>query len=139
MKALLATAAGLVFLVAATAQDNDAAIKKDLKQFKGAWQFESLETADGKKDDFDDATITFDGGKIEFKKGDETKKATFTINPAGNPKEIDIKTDDKEMHGIYKFEKSKLMMCVCDTGDARPSEFAAKDTHTLVTLKRAAK
>lgn len=139
MKALLATAAGLVFLVAATAQDNDAAIKKDLKQFKGTWQFESLETADGKQDDFEGATLMFDGAKIEFKKGDETKKATFTINPAGKPKEIDIKADDKEMHGIYKFEKSKLTMCICEATDARPSEFAAKDTHALITLKRAAK
>jgi uncharacterized protein (TIGR03067 family) len=139
MKALFAITASLTFLVAASAQDNDAAVKKDVKLFTGTWQFESLETPDGKSGDLDGATLKFDGNKIEFKKGDETKKATYTINPAGNPKEIDLKADDKDMHGIYKFEKNILTMCICEATEARPNEFAAKNSHALITLKRAAK
>ena len=138
MKGLLSVAAGLVFLVAVGAQDNEA-IKKDKGLFKGTWKFESLETAEAKKDDLDGATLAFDGDKIEFKKGDETKKATFTINPAGTPKEIDLKTEEKEMHGIYKIEKNILTMCICDGNEARPNEFAAKNAHALMILKRVKK
>jgi uncharacterized protein (TIGR03067 family) len=136
MKSLLTLAAGLVFLVAAGAQDNDAAIKKDKGLLKGMWKFVSFETGEGKQDDFE-ATLFFDGDKIEFKKGDETKKATYTVNPAGKPKEIDLKAEDKEMPGIYRIEKDTLTMCICmEPNQARPSEFAAKNACVLATLKR---
>jgi uncharacterized protein (TIGR03067 family) len=137
MKVLLTVAAGLVFLATAGAQDNDPAIKKDKGILKGTWKFESFETAEGKKDDIDGATLSFDADKIEFKKGDEIRKGTFTINPAGKPKEIDFKADDKDMVGIYKIEKETLTMCVClEPNQARPGAFAAKEACVLVTLKR---
>jgi uncharacterized protein (TIGR03067 family) len=138
MKALLAVAASLVFLVGVGAQDNDTAVKKDKERFKGTWKFESIENAEGKLDDFDSATLSFDGDKLEFKKGDEVKKATFTLNPAGKPKEIDFKSDDnKEMAGIYKFGKDTLTMCIClEPNQARPTEFAAKNASVLAVLKR---
>jgi uncharacterized protein (TIGR03067 family) len=137
MKALLTVATGLAFLVTAAAQDNDAAVKKEKARLKGTWKFLSLETEDGKKDDFESATLTFDGDKMEFKKGDETKTGTYSINPAGKPKEIDLKADDKEMQGIYKFDKENLLICICPGPDqARPNEFAAKNPYVLATLKR---
>ncbi len=139
MKALLSVAVGLFLLVGVSAQDNDAAVKKDMSRFKGTWQFEGLETENGKAGDLDGATLKFDGNKIEFKKGDETKKATFTINPAGSPKEIDLKAEDKDMHGIYKFEKNVLTLCVCDATDARPTAFSPKGAHAVMTLKRVEK
>jgi uncharacterized protein (TIGR03067 family) len=138
MRALLAMATGFVFLVAAGAQDNDAAVKKDKGLLKGTWKFVSFETAEGKQDDFESATLAFDGDKIEFKKGDETKKHTYTINPLGKPKEIDLKVDDKEMQGIYKVDKENLTICICPDGNqARPNEFAAKNQYVLAKLKRA--
>jgi uncharacterized protein (TIGR03067 family) len=137
MKMLLSGTVGLVFLAAAGVQDTDLAIKKDKASLKGAWKFESFETAEGKKDDIDGATLSFDADKIEYKKGDEIRKGTFTINPAGKPKEIDLKADDKEMLGIYKIVQETLTMCICmEPGQARPAKFAAKDTCVLVTLKR---
>jgi uncharacterized protein (TIGR03067 family) len=135
MKALMAVFAGLALLVSARAQD-EAAVKKDKALFKGTWKFESFETPEGKQEDFD-ATLSFDGNKIEFKKGDESKKGTFTLNPAGKPKEIDLKADDKEMPGIYKVDKETLTLCICvEAGQARPSEFAAKNGCVLARLKR---
>jgi uncharacterized protein (TIGR03067 family) len=140
MKALLAVAVGFMFLVGASvgvsAQD-DAVVKKDKELLKGTWKIESLETPQGKQDDIAGATMTFDDDKVEFKKGDETKKATITLNPAGKPKEITFKTDDKTMEGIYRVEKETLSICLAvQPGAARPNEFAAKDQYVLVTLKK---
>ena len=136
MRILLTVA--VVFLVAAGAQDNDAAIKKDKGLLKGTWKFLSFETAEGKVDDVDTATLVFESDKFEFKKGEDIKKGTYSLNPGGKPREVDFKADDKEMPGIYKFEQETLILCVCmDPGQARPNEFAAKNACVLLTLKRA--
>jgi uncharacterized protein (TIGR03067 family) len=137
MKTLLAVAAGFVLLVAG--QDNDAAIKKDKELLQGTWKIESLENEQGKKEDLQGATLTFSGDKVEFKKGDELKKASYTINPAGKPKEIDLKPEDKDitMQGIYRIEKDTLTICMVQGPNAaRPTEFTAKEKCALVILKR---
>ncbi|MCI0683626.1 MAG: TIGR03067 domain-containing protein [Gemmataceae bacterium] len=142
MKKLLAVTVGMLLLNGALAvgQDEDAAVKKDKELLKGLWKFESFETQQGKKDDFADATLKFStDGKIEFSKGGEQKKATYKINPAGKPKEIDLKPEDKDhaMQGIYRIEKDTLTICVCEGQNvARPTEFEAKDKNVLVILKR---
>lgn len=142
MKTVLAAAAGVMMLVTSgvvIGQNDDAAVKKDKELLKGLWKFESVETQQGKKDDFADATLKFAvDGKIEFSKGGESKKATYTINPAGKPKEIDIKPENEETKlGIYRIEKETLVICIAEgNNEARPTEFAAKDKSILVTLKR---
>ncbi len=136
MKVLVAMTAGLVFLVGA---QDDAAIKKDKGVLKGLWKFESLEAQDGKKDDLNDATLKFEQDNIQFTKGDERKKVSYTINPAGQPKEIDVKPEDRDqpMPGIYRVEKDTLTLCIAFApGAARPNEFAAKESNVLITLKR---
>jgi uncharacterized protein (TIGR03067 family) len=139
MRGLLTLAASFLSMMAAGAQDNDAAVAKDMGLFKGTWNFESFETDQGKQDNMGSATLSFDGGNVEFKKGDETKKGTYTINPAGKPKEIDLKTDTNEhFQGIYKFKQDTLTMCLTKGPDqARPTEFTAGDGRVLMTLKRA--
>ncbi len=137
MKALLTAAVCLVFLAAAGAQDSDEAVKKEEGLFKGNWKIESFETEQGKNDDLIGATLTFDAKNLEFKKGDDTKKFTITVNPLGKPKEITFKMDDKEHHGIYKIEKEDMTICVCvEANQPRPNEFAAKNMCWLISLKR---
>ena len=139
MKALLSSGILALCVVAAASGGGDEAVKKDLKALEGAWKFEYVEHATGKKDDLNDATLVFKGEQMEFKKGDEAKKATIKINPAGKPKEIDIKIADKEetMLGIYTIEDATLKICITEEpGAARPNEFAAKERWVLVVLKR---
>src|SRR5438132_13676067 len=112
MKALMTLVVSCAFLAAAGAQD-DAASKKDKSVLMGTWKMESFENADGKQDELIGATLTFDGDKIEFKHKDDTKKATYTINPIGKPKEITIKTENAEMQGIYKVDKDMLTISIC--------------------------
>ena len=143
MKKLMALSS-LVFLTVsvAVAQD-DAAVKKDKELLKGIWKIESMEGAQGKKDDFEGATLEFKtDGNLEFTKGGETKKATYSINPAGKPKELDLKPEDKDeaILGIYRIEKEVLTICIVEgQGNARPTEFAAKDRNVVVKLKRVKK
>lgn len=138
MKALLAATVGLVFLTGA--QDDDAAVKKEKELLKGTWKITTFETQQGKKDDFEGATMEFKAdGNAEFTKGGETKQATYKINPAGKPKEIDIKPEGKDeaMLGIYRLEKDTLTICIVENPNTgRPNEFAAKDAYVVVTLKR---
>jgi uncharacterized protein (TIGR03067 family) len=72
---------------------------------------------------------------------DKTKKGTFTLNPAGNPKEIDIISlvENKTLEAIYAVEKDTLKICLAaNDGDGRPGEFALKDGkhYGLILLER---
>src|SRR5262245_55272379 len=136
MKMLLTTLASFAFLAIAGAQD-DAETKKDKAILAGAWKMEVFETAEGKNDDLVGAMLVFEGDKMDFKHKDETKKASYTINAIGKPKEITIKTENAEMNGIYKVDKETLTICIClEPNQARPNEFAAKNPYVLATLKR---
>lgn len=140
MRTLRAASVGMFLLSVSLvlAQDNDA-VKKDKALLKGTWKIDAFETSQGKKDDLQDATLTFEGDKIAFKKGDDTKKGSYSINPAGKPKEIDLKAEDKEeaVLGIYKVDKDTLTLCIAGGPMAvRPTEFEAKDKSVLITLKR---
>jgi uncharacterized protein (TIGR03067 family) len=143
MKTLgLASFAGCL-LVVLSAHGGDDAQKKEKAALQGVWKIVAFETPDGKKDDIVGATLEFDkdGKNITFTKGNETKKGTFTINPAGKPKEIDITTDeDKKLEGVYAIEKNTLKLCLTppDSKDGRPAEVALKDgkKHVLITLEK---
>ena len=145
MKTLgLASCAGLLFVVLAAQGGDDAALRKEAAALQGVWKIVSFEAPDGKKDDFNGATIEFekDGKSLTFVKGDETKKGAFKVNPAGKPKEIDIMPgdDSKTFEGIYQIEKATLKICLCPgSNDGRPNEFAVKDgkQHVLIILERA--
>lgn len=144
MKALgLASFAAGLFVVL-TAQAGDDAQKKEKAALQGTWKILSFENNQGKDTNFEGATIEFDkdGKNLTFSKDGQAKKGTFTLNPTGKPKEIDIKPGDenKTFEGIYRIEKDKLTLCLApESGDGRPSEFALKDgkNYVLVTLEKA--
>jgi uncharacterized protein (TIGR03067 family) len=123
---------------------DDAAVKKERAKFKGTWKITRLETSKGDEDKGKDITLTFsDDGTMEMHKGGESKKATYKLNIAAKPKEIDIQPDDDKHpgKGIYEFAKDKLRICFSQGGpdSPRPTEFAVKDESRtiIVTLERA--
>ena len=122
------------------AQDDDAG-KKDRAKLRGTWKITRFETPKGPADTFAGATLTFDeGGTIEMRKGDESKKGKYQLNAAGKPKEITLTTEDnKDLPGIYQLEKDALKLCLpAGPGAGRPSEFAAPEggMAVLITLER---
>ncbi len=122
MKALTALATVLFCIGVGTAQDADA-IKKDKALMKGTWKIESLESEQGKNEDLKNASLTFEADKMIFKHDDKDDNFTYTLNPAGQPKEITFKLEDKEFQGIYKVEKEVITICISlnNTWHARPS------------------
>ena len=139
----LTCAASLVLVLTAQAGD-DAAQKKDKAALQGMWKVISLENAQGKDAGAEGAMIEFDkdGKTMTYTQQGNTKKGTYTLNPAANPKEIDIKAIDenKTFEAIYKVEKDSLKLCLAaEPGDGRPSEFATKEgkSYVLVTMERA--
>lgn len=143
MKALgLASFAACLVVTLGVQAGDEAALKKEKAAIAGKWKIVSFETPEGKKDDLADATLEFDkdGKNMTFSKGNETKKGTFTLNPAGKPKEIDISPSDenKTFDGIYELKKDSLKICLNVGNDGRPNEFAVKDKkYVLISLERA--
>ena len=133
---------GLVLFTGGLAigQNDEAALKKEKEILKGLWKIESFESQQGNKDDFVGATLDFKiDGNIEFTKDGDTKKATYTLNPAGKPKELDLRPEgkDESMLAIYRVEKDMLTICIVEgQGAARPNAFEAKDRNVVVKLKR---
>ncbi len=103
---------------------------------------------DGKPDNPPPGTsITFKAdGKILFKDGkrDKTEEGSFKIDAKKSPAEIDITPlateKDRNVVGIYKFEKDTLILCIAMAGE-RPKKFESPEGSRimLITLERAKK
>ena len=136
---LAAFALGLLTVVVVHAGD-DAAQKKDKAALQGVWKIVSLESSKGKDPNAEGATLEFDkdGKNLVYTKDGESKKATYTLNPSGKPKEIDIKVADenKTFEAIYQVDKDKLKICLApESGDGRPNEFAVKDGKSYILIQ----
>ncbi len=138
MKAAMLTLTAGALLLAGGAGD-EAALKKEKARLTGTWKITKLTLPKGDQDVSGGATLTFGkDGSIEFKKGDETKKATYKLKPAAKPKEIDVSPEDdanKIAHGIYEIKKGTLKLCL-DIGQnrERPTEFTAPEGGSRILL-----
>lgn len=137
--AMLLFTAGAVVLAGGGA--DEAALKKEKARLEGMWKITRLATPKGDQDGAVGATLTFGkDSSLEYRKDDEMKKASFKLNPAAKPKEIDITPEedaDKVMHGIYQIEKDSLKICL--SKEKRPNEFAAAEggSNILIVLEKA--
>jgi uncharacterized protein (TIGR03067 family) len=145
MKALGLMSFVLTVMAAVSAHAGDeAAEKKDKAALQGLWKIVSIEFFQGKDENAVGVIFDFDkdGKKLTIDPNGKTKKATFTLNPAGKPKEIELKTtdDDRSYEGIYEITKGSLKLCFAlNAGDGRPTEFATKEgkSYVLATLEKA--
>jgi uncharacterized protein (TIGR03067 family) len=132
----------LVVGLLVAADDNDT-IKKEKEKLKGDWTVASLH-ADGKDAKEEEATFTFAGDKLTVAFKDSKQSATYTIDPAAQPKTIDIVPEEgpekgKTIKGIYTFDDDGLKICAAASPDKdRPKEFAAKkgSGSVLIVLKK---
>ena len=85
-----------------------------------------------------------DGGKYTAQVGELVDDATFTVDPAKKPKEMDVKPTGGPQKGklvkvIYKLDGDTLTMCYDhDKPENRQSKFESKEGTTvlLITYKR---
>lgn len=122
----------LAFLLGA---DNarEAAVKKDLDKFQGTWTVASMEL-DGKplpEEKRAKIRLTVKGEDFTFDNGDGPEPGLYKIDPAKDPKELNIvitKGDDqgKVYLVIYKFDGDKMVQCMELSNKKRPREFTGK-------------
>src|SRR5262245_24584578 len=134
---LLVMTAGL--LVAADTED----VKKEKDKLKGTWSLISLQVPQGEKGpsdkEIEQMKMVFTDDTVTIKFGDKEKPAKYTLDPAKNPKEINIMPKDKDnvVKGIYALDGDTLKICAAEKGD-RPKEFKpdAASQAAVLTLKR---
>jgi uncharacterized protein (TIGR03067 family) len=139
-RCVLVVVAGL--LVAADAKED--AAKEDLKKLEGTWVILSAEengkqVPEGVIKDLD-LRITITSNKVMLRLPQKkTEEATLTIDSTKKPKQIDLKSGDVEIRGIYSLDGDMLKMCaVKEQSKDRPTDFTTKDDdgHGLFVLKR---
>lgn len=138
----------LLFVDVALSDDVAPAAMQDKTALQGLWQAEKLESngeaapAAATKA----FRIRIEGNELVFNPSAENRKHTFSIDPAAEPKAMNLTPADGPGKGqnlpcaIYKLDDNKLVLCIAKAGkaDKRPSKFAttAGDGIALITLKR---
>jgi uncharacterized protein (TIGR03067 family) len=135
---------GLALSLAAPATKDSP--KKDTPSIVGEW-IPSQAVRGGMNDMPPPGTsITFTAdGKVIMKEGkrDRAEEGTYKIDAKKDPAELDLmppKGEERNLTGIYKFEKDKLIICVSMGGD-RPKKFESPEGSQtmLITLERVKK
>lgn len=112
--------------------------KPDKEAIEGEWTviWADYYAVPKKAEDLATMSVTIAGDKFTFwERGTLNIKATFTVDPAKNPKQIDFKREGKMELGIYGLDGDELVLCVDDTGKRRPDSFVGRDCAMFV-LKR---
>ena len=132
----------VVLLAAGDAAEE--AVKKEVAKLQGTWSVVSSER-DGNKapdDKIKGVKITFQKDKLIARQADKTIEMSYTVDPAKNPKTIDITYLDGEQkgessQGIYSLDGDMLKICMHRSTN-RPTEFETKadSQRHLVVLKR---
>jgi len=118
--------------------------KDDVKdKLQGTWTVVSVERA-GKKapdDEIKGASLTFEGDKVTFKRGNDTKSATFKVDATQKPGHFDLTPSDgpekgKTMKMVFELDGDTLKIGgpKGDFEGERPKKF--DDAEMKMTLKR---
>jgi uncharacterized protein (TIGR03067 family) len=86
--------------------------------------------------------VKFTGNEVEAIFPNGTVIGPFTLNPTAEPREITIvdrNDNNVVMKGIYRFDGDRLVLCIGDATDDRPTKFAtdaAKPSLVIATFER---
>jgi uncharacterized protein (TIGR03067 family) len=111
--------------------DTDAA-KKDLAKFQGEWVLAAMEVngQDVPANKLDGSVLTIKDDIYAVKRKTETIRVKITLDPAKDPKEIDMlfldgANKDKVQKGIYRFKDEMFQITRgIAPGQNRPRDFA---------------
>ena len=123
----------------------DDAKKTDEEKIQGVWTFDSgkadgqdLQGAEGER--IKNSTYEFTAEKLIIKFNEDTREATYKLDPSAKPKTLDlvvsIRGGEETRPGIYKLEGDTLTYCAKRPAgaDERPTEFESKEGSGIVLL-----
>ena len=112
--------------------------KADADRFEGTWVVDSAskggeQLPEELKNNF---KITFQGKKLIVDILGMQKEGTFKVDPKKSPKQLNITTKNKTLHGIYQVKGDELKLCFENGGQAenRPRKFATNKEEELVLI-----
>lgn len=110
------------------AADKPPTQQEELKRLGGTWNMFDMEVdGNGVGHAQEEKRIVFDGNKYFFYHlMNKSPESTFTLNPAANPRTIDVTQSGKTNLGIYQFKEGRLEICLARDGKPRPSVFATQ-------------
>ena len=119
--------------------------KTDEEKILGVWTFDSgkadgqdLQGAEGER--IKNSTYEFTAEKLIIKFNEDTREATYKLDPSAKPKTLDlvvsIRGGEETRPGIYKLEGDTLTYCAKRPAgaDERPTEFESKEGSGIVLL-----
>lgn len=117
---------------------------KDEQKILGTWAVESAEVRGQKlpEEKLKVIKVTFTPEGKWSRKGDKEEEGTYKLDPAKNPKEVTITTNERDTElGIYKLDGDTLTVCLEANSNERPTEFATKvgSMVNLIVFKRVKK
>ena len=119
---------------------------EDMKKLQGCWK-QLVYEKDGLKNPLDEVgwdprtTFTDDTFIVTLSDGSIVIKGTYKLDPTREPKAVDWSDQfgadaGKTFPAIYSLEGDRLVFCVADEGQARPTEFICKPGLVLRILQR---
>jgi uncharacterized protein (TIGR03067 family) len=83
--------------------------------------------------------FTFKGQKLLYRHSKDQGKeeeGTFKVDPKKSPKQLDVTTKNKTLHGIYDVKGDELKLCFENGGNPenRPKKFATNKEEELVLI-----
>ncbi|HEY8505543.1 MAG TPA: sigma-70 family RNA polymerase sigma factor [Gemmataceae bacterium] len=98
----------------------------DQDRLQGTWKIVSARDGGRGGPIPEGSRMVFDGNKAVMYQGNRPHfNATFTLDPAANPKRIDFTDGKKTNLGIYKLDGKKLTLCLNER-EERPTRFASE-------------
>lgn len=130
----------LSVLVTPIDKKSDDRAAKDLKNFQGSWQAVMMRNVDGRPataEELSEIRLVVQGSKFTLTGKDFNIAGKFTIDPAKNPKTIDVVLDgskkpDEKFLGLYEITKGSRKSCFALPGKARPVDLAPSASGFLV-------
>jgi len=115
----------LVFGLLVAADEKPSPVKEEQARLNGARGMFDMETNGNGVGRAEVKKILFDGDKYTFYHDDtKSPEVTFKLNPAAEPRTIDVLNGGKTMLGIYRFQDGKLEICLAQDGKPRPKIFS---------------
>jgi uncharacterized protein (TIGR03067 family) len=105
-----------------------AAAPTDYDRFQGRWGAISAKAGNGSipTPAIPQWTMRFTGRNVRVTTPTSSDEGTFTLDPAKNPKEIDIEPaagGQRRLRGIYRFVGDELEVCMDDSNRKRPIQW----------------